>query len=283
MAVDEGRKQQRVHDSEGTGFGGPFVLRALGAEVVAIGCEPDGTNINAGVGSEHPAALAALVKSSAARLGIAHDGDGDRLVLCDETGATLDGDEVLTFLACHALERGTLAGGKLVVTVQSNLGVDAAVRSAGGTVVRCDVGDRYVTAAMARLGAVLGGESSGHLVFSRISPTGDGLVGAIEAIRVMIESGRPLSELRKRLVRFPQKTAAIRVRNKRPLEACDAIAAAIRDAEAALGERGRVLVRYSGTEPKIRLLVEGPGDAEVALWIDRLRDAVARDLETVRD
>jgi phosphoglucosamine mutase len=131
--------------------------------------------------------------------------------------------------------------------------------------------------------SVLGGESSGHLVFSRISPTGDGLVGAIEAIRVMIESGRPLSELRKRLVRFPQKTAAIRVRNKRPLEACDAIAAAIRDAEAALGERGRVLVRYSGTEPKIRLLVEGPGDAEVGLWMGRLRDAVARDLETVRD
>jgi len=258
----------------------PFVLRALGAEVVAIGCEPDGTNINAGVGSEHPAGLAALVRSSGARLGIAHDGDGDRLVLCDETGAILDGDEVLTFLACHALARGTLAGGKLIVTVQSNLGVDAAVRAAGGTVVRCDVGDRYVTAAMAREGAVLGGESSGHLVFSRISPTGDGLVGALEAIRVLIESGKPLSELRRRLVRFPQKTAAIRVREKRPLEACDAIASAIRDAEAALGERGRVLVRYSGTEPKIRLLVEGPDDAEVARWIDRLRDAVASDLET---
>lgn len=257
----------------------PFVLRALGAEVVAIGCEPDGRNINAGVGSEHPAALAALVQNSGARLGIAHDGDGDRLVLCDETGATLDGDEVLTLLACHALERGALADGKLVVTVQSNLGVDAAVRRAGGRIIRCDVGDRYVTAAMAREGAVFGGESSGHLVFSRISPTGDGLVGAIEAIRVMIESGKPLSELRRRLVRFPQRTSAIRVREKRPLEACDAIATTIRGAEAALGDRGRVLVRYSGTEPKIRLLVEGPDDAEVAHWMERLREAVVRDLE----
>lgn len=166
----------------------PFVLRALGADVISIGCEPDGTNINAGVGSEHPEGLAALVKECGARFGIAHDGDGDRLVLCDESGATLDGDEILTFLACHGLERGTLAGGRLVITVQSNLGVDAAVRRAGGTVIRCDVGDRYVTAAMAREGAVLGGESSGHLVFSRISPTGDGLAGALEAIRVMLES-----------------------------------------------------------------------------------------------
>ena len=259
----------------------PFVLQTLGADVVAIGCEPDGTNINAGVGSEHPEGLAALVKNSGARLGIAHDGDGDRIVLCDEAGATLDGDEILTLLACRALERGTLAGGKLVITVQSNLGVDAAVRAAGGTVVRCDVGDRYVTAAMALEGAVLGGESSGHLVFSRISPTGDGLAGALEAIRVMIESGKPLSELRKRLVRFPQKSEAIRVREKIPLEACASLATAIREAEAALGERGRVLVRYSGTEPKIRLLVEGPDDAEVARWMERLRDAVAKDLDRV--
>ena len=257
----------------------PFVLRALGADVTAIGCEPDGTNINAGVGSEHPEALAALVKESGARLGIAHDGDGDRVVLCDETGAVLDGDEILTLLACHALERGKLDGGKLVVTVQSNLGVDAAVRRAGGSVVRCDVGDRYVTAAMAREGAVFGGESSGHLVFSQISPTGDGLIGALESIRVMIESGKPLSELRRRLVRFPQRSEAIRVQEKLPMEGCATLAAAIRDAEAALGERGRVLVRYSGTEPKIRLLVEGPDDAEVARWMNRLRDAVGRDLE----
>ncbi|HUG12529.1 MAG TPA: phosphoglucosamine mutase [Opitutaceae bacterium] len=259
----------------------PFVLRALGAEVVSIGCEPDGTNINSGVGSENPAALGALVKTSGSRLGVAHDGDGDRLVLCDETGSVLDGDEILTFLACHALERGTLTGGKLVVTVQSNLGVDAAVRRAGGSVVRCDVGDRYVTDAMEREGAVIGGESSGHLVFSQVSPTGDGLIGALESIRVMIESGRPLSELRRRLVRFPQRTEAIRVREKQPIEACATLTAAIQNAEAALSDRGRVLVRYSGTEPKIRLLVEGPDESEVALWMDRLREAVGRDLQKV--
>jgi phosphoglucosamine mutase len=257
----------------------PFVLRALGADVVAIGCEPDGTNINAGLGSEHPEALAELVKNSGARFGIAHDGDGDRLVLCDEAGSVLDGDEILTLLACHALERGTLAGGKLVVTVQSNLGVDAAVRRAGGSVVRCDVGDRYVTAAMTREGAVFGGESSGHLVFSQISPTGDGLVGALKSIRVMIETGKPLSELRRQLVRFPQMTEAIRVREKLPIDACATLSAGIREAETALGDRGRVLVRYSGTEPKIRLLVEGPDVAEVAHWIERLHAAVGRDLD----
>jgi phosphoglucosamine mutase len=261
----------------------PFVMRALGADVISIGCEPDGTNINAGVGSEHPAALAALVKNAGARLGIAHDGDGDRLVLCDETGSVLDGDEMLTLLACHAIERGALAGGKLVVTVQSNIGVDAAVRRAGGSVVRCDVGDRYVTAAMAREGAVFGGESSGHLVFSQVSPTGDGLVGALESIRVMIETGKPLSELRKQLVRFPQMTEAIRVREKLPIEACSTLMSTIREAGVALGQRGRVLVRYSGTEPKIRLLVEGPAESEVTQWMNRLREAVGRDLETVRD
>lgn len=258
----------------------PAALRAFGAEITAIGCEPDGTNINAGVGSEHPEALAALVKTAGARLGIAHDGDGDRLVLCDETGSVLDGDEVITLLAIHALGQGTLDGGKVVITVQSNLGVDVAVREAGGRVVRCDVGDRHVTTAMRREGATLGGESSGHFVFSRISPAGDGLVAAIEVTKVMLATGQPLSELRQRLVRLPQATAALHVREKRPLEACKAIAAAISEAEAALGADGRVLVRYSGTEPKIRLLVEARSEGDVATWMKRLREAVCGDLET---
>lgn len=261
----------------------PEILRSLGADVVALGCEPDGRNINAGVGSEHPEALAAGVRKHGARIGIAHDGDGDRVVLCDEKGGVLDGDEILTFMACDALERGTLAGGTLVVTVQSNLGVDVAVIAAGGRVVRCDVGDRYVIAAMIREGAVLGGESSGHVIFPRISPSGDGLVAALEVIRVLLATGRPLSDLRRRLVRFPQESLAIRVREKRPLEQCPGIASAIRDAEAAFGTEGRVLVRYSGTEPKIRLLVEGRDAPAVARWMETLRAAVARELDIVRD
>jgi len=261
----------------------PIVLRALGATVITLGCEPDGANINAGVGSEHPQGMAAGVLKEHARMGIAHDGDGDRVVFCDEQGVVLDGDEVLTFLACHALSRGTLAGGKLVVTIQSNLGVDAAVSASGGRVVRSDVGDRYVSAAMTREGAVLGGESSGHFIFPKISPTGDGLVAAIEVIRVMLATGKPLSELRRKLVRFPQATLAIRVREKRPLVECEAIHDAIILAEATLGAEGRVLVRYSGTEPKIRLLVEGRREGEVARWLAKLRTAVEQDLKVVRD
>lgn len=261
----------------------PAVLRKLGAEVEAIGCEPDGANINQGIGSEHPEKLAELVKDCGARIGIAHDGDGDRVVLCDENGSVLDGDEVLTLLACHGLKKGTLSGGRLVVTVQSNLGVDAAVKAAGGSVVRSDVGDRYVIAAMEREGATLGGESSGHFVFPRISPTGDGLVGALEVVKVMLETGEPLSALRRALSKFPQETDAIRVRAKRSLGECAKITQAIQAAEAALGDDGRVLVRYSGTEPKIRLLVEGKDSGEVGRWLEALRDAVAEDLEVVRD
>lgn len=257
----------------------PAVLRSLGAVVTALGCQSDGTNINAGVGSEHPDGLAASVLRVGARIGIAHDGDGDRVLLCDEKGGILDGDEILTILACHALETGVLAGRTLVITVQSNLGVDAAVKRAGGRVVRTDVGDRHVMAAMAREGAVLGGESSGHVILSAHSPTGDGLAAAIAVIRVMLATGRPLSDLRRRLVRFPQASAAIPVRGKPPLERCAAIAGVIRDAESALGTDGRVLVRYSGTEPKIRLLVEARDQQAVTGWMDRLREAVRRDLE----
>jgi phosphoglucosamine mutase len=259
----------------------PAVLRALGAEVIGIGDRPDGTNINAAVGSEHPELLAARVRESGARLGVAHDGDGDRCVFCDETGSVLDGDEVLTLLALHALAKGALAASTLVVTVQSNLGVDAAVNAAGGRVARTSVGDRYVIERMLADGARLGGESSGHIICADVAPTGDGLVAALKVIEVMRETGRPLSELRKALRLFPQATRNLKVREKRDLAACTALSREIAALENELGAQGRVLVRFSGTEAKLRLLVEGPTPAVVEDGVNRLKQAAEVDLQVL--
>lgn len=257
------------------------VLRELGAELVLLGHSPDGANINAGVGSQHPEAMCAAVPPHAARLGIAHDGDADRCILCDERGDVLDGDEILTVLAVHALEHGRLAKNTLVVTMQSNLGVDAAVTAKGGRVLRTSVGDRYVIERMLAEQANLGGESSGHVICAEIAPTGDGLVAALKVLEVMLATGQPLSQLRGALRKFPQLTAALAVREKKPLETLPTLSAAIVALERELGARGRLLVRYSGTEPKLRLLVEGPGDDAVRAAMDRLQAAVRADLEIV--
>jgi len=246
---------------------------------VQFGDHPDGRNINANVGSEHPEALAEQVRSHSARIGIAHDGDGDRCVLCDETGAILDGDEILAILACHALKQGLLPTNTLVVTVQSNLGLDEAVRAAGGEVCRTQVGDRYVMEEMRRVGARLGGESSGHVICADIAPTGDGLVAALRVLEVMRETGRPLSELRQALRRYPQASAAVPVARKIPLEERPRLREAIAAIEAEFGKKGRVLVRYSGTEPKLRLLVEGPDQPRVEAGMRRLQEALAAESE----
>jgi len=258
-----------------------LVLEQLGASLTLLGSTPDGQNINAGVGSEHTEKMCATVRSAGARLGIAHDGDADRCILCDERGEVLDGDEILTILAVHALKHGRLANKTLVVTVQSNLGVDAAVTAAGGRVCRAQVGDRYVIEQMLAAGAGLGGESSGHVICSEVSPTGDGLVAALKVIEVMLATGQPLSELRRVLGKFPQQSTALTVKEKKPLESLPTLPAAIKSVETELGANGRVLVRYSGTEPKLRLLVEGPTVAVVQATLGRLIAAARTDLEVL--
>lgn len=260
----------------------PTVLRSLGADIVGIGADPDGKNINAGVGSEHAAALASFVRRTpGARLGIAHDGDGDRCVLCDEAGQLLDGDEILTILATHGIRRGTLPGGTLVVTIHSNLGVDAAVQAVGGRVLRTAVGDRYVIERMLSENAMLGGESSGHIICADVAPAGDGLVGALKVIQVMLETGKPLSALRRELTKFPQRSIALKVREKLPVEGLPRLSAAIKGLEAELGATGRVLVRYSGTESKLRLLVEGPTEAIVSDGMERIEAAARSELSVL--
>jgi len=256
----------------------PVVLRALGATLVQLGHAPDGRNINAGVGSEHPESLAAQVRATGARLGVAHDGDGDRCVLADESGAVLDGDEILAILATDALAHGTLDARTLVVTVQSNLGVDKVVRAAGGRVARTPVGDRYVSEYMRVVGANLGGESSGHVLCTDVVPTGDGLVAALKVMNVMLTTGQPLSELRRVLKKIPQATANLRVREKRPLESLPALGAAIAALEAGLGDHGRVLVRWSGTEPKLRFLVENTDEAVAKHGLEQLLKAAKAEL-----
>jgi phosphoglucosamine mutase len=256
----------------------PSLLRRLGADVTVIGAAPDGRNINAGCGSQHPGAMCRAVLERGARIGIAHDGDADRLVVADETGTVVDGDATLAILADHALARDRLNHRTLVATVQSNLGLRRFLEQAGGRLVQTPVGDRYVIEAMLAGGYNLGGENSGHIIFSDLAPCGDGLAAALLMLAAMLDAGKPLSQMSRALVRFPQETRAIRVARKPDLESLPGLSAAIAAGEARLGEAGRVMVRYSGTEPKIRLLVEGPEAGLVREILATLEAAVQAEL-----
>lgn len=256
----------------------PGVLRSLGAEVTLFHGEPNGSNINKGCGSTYPEEIRRLVLETGAQIGISHDGDADRVVLCDELGEIVDGDEILAMSALDALARGTLTGKTLVATVMSNFGLDDCLASAGGRVLRTKVGDRYVVEAMRKGNFNIGGEQSGHLVFLDHGTTGDGLLAALQVLRIMSESGRPLSELRRVLKKYPQAQRNLRVREKPPLDAplLAEVAHLVAVTEAALAGKGRVLLRYSGTEPKIRLLIEGPDEVMISEAADRIADALRR-------
>ena len=248
----------------------PLVLQALGAEIHALNVKPDGININANCGSTHPEQMQAATKKFGARLGLAHDGDADRLLVCDETGSMLDGDEMLAVIGLDLLRRGLLAKKTLVATVMSNLGLDECIAAAGGKVLRSGVGDRYVLELMLKHNLNLGGEQSGHMILRDYNTTGDGLVTALELLRIMQATGRPLSDLRQGLTKYPQLLVNLKVQKRIPLEELPEVAEAVRAVEAELGKAGRVLLRYSGTEPKIRLLVETRDPALLQPTTDRI-------------
>ncbi|MGZ0656039.1 phosphoglucosamine mutase [Coraliomargarita sp. W4R53] len=256
----------------------PAVFRRWGPSLYLIGDQPDGVNINDGVGSECPEQLARAVVEQGANIGIAHDGDGDRLVVCDETGTIVDGDILLAIFGRYAMQAGALKAGALVATIHSNLGLDCALREVGARVERVGVGDRHVASRMREMGANIGGESSGHIIFSDFATTGDGLLAAIKIIELMLKTGKSLSELRQEVTLFPQCTLNIRVAEKIPLASLSALQLAIEEVEASLGEEGRVLVRYSGTEPKLRLLVEGRNQSQVAQALKRIEIAARQGL-----
>ena len=248
----------------------PWILRELGADSLIAHHEPTGTNINENCGSTHPSEIQRLVKETGAHVGITHDGDADRALLCDENGELVDGDEIMAIAAVDFLRHGRLHGDTLVATVMSNFGLDETVQSHGGRVLRTKVGDRYVIEEMMRENYNVGGEQSGHMIFRDFATTGDGIVSALQVLRIMIETGKPLSELKKVLRKYPQAQRNLKVRVKPPLEELTGVQSLLVEAEKALDGKGRVLLRYSGTEPKIRLLIEGREQDVINSHADRI-------------
>ncbi len=258
-----------------------MAFQLLGADLILRGVEPNGLNINEGVGSEYPEEFAKVFKESGARIGIAHDGDGDRIIMCDENGEIVPGDQILGIIALNALAKGQLAKKIFVATFYSNKGLDAAIEKAGGTVVRSSVGDRNLFQKMEELKANIGGEASGHIIFAEHSKTGDGLLAAIKVIETMIDTGRTLADLRQDIPLLPQILENLKIQERRPMEELHILQQTIKQVEDLLGKDGRVFVRFSGTEPKIRLLVEGPDQEKISEGINLLKAAVMQELKII--
>lgn len=252
----------------------PRLFRELGFDVHVLHASPDGRNINLDCGSTHPASLAAAVKERRCRIGVAFDGDGDRAIFADAHGRIVDGDAVLLMCARHLQHLNQLRGHAIVATVMSNIGLEIALRESGIELIRCPVGDKYVMEEMIRRDLSLGGEQSGHIIFSDHLYTGDGIATALNVLRVMADTGRTLADLAAQLVTYPQVLVNVRVREKRDLQSVPEIAAVMRTVEKRLSGQGRLLVRYSGTEPLLRVMLEGRDQREIQGWAAEIAGAV---------
>lgn len=252
----------------------PCILRELGADVVVAHNEPNGMNINDSCGSTHPDEIQRIVEASDADVGITHDGDADRVLLCDENGEIVDGDEILAIAALDLLKSGQLRDNTLVATVMSNFGLDEALASNQGRVIRTKVGDRYVIEEMVSRNLNLGGEQSGHMIFRDFTTTGDGIISALQVLRIMHTTGEPLSKLKKCLKKYPQAQRNLAVKSKPPIEELREVVKLRDEVERELAGKGRILLRYSGTEPKIRLLIEGRELDKIDKHANRIADAI---------
>jgi phosphoglucosamine mutase len=257
----------------------PAVFTELGADVIPLGIKPNGKNINRDVGALHPEHVAHEVVRRGAALGIALDGDADRVIMVDERGQVVDGDAVMALVALRMLRQDRLPKRTVVTTVMSNLGLERALRAQGGAVVRTSVGDRYVVEAMRGGGYSFGGEQSGHLIFLDHATTGDGIVAALQVLAIMLDEGKPLSELASAAMqRVPQVLQNATFVTRKPVEAMAKMRLAVDKIEKVLGERGRVLVRWSGTEPKLRVMIEGEDEGVIATYAAEILDAAKRDM-----
>jgi phosphoglucosamine mutase len=252
----------------------PCILRELGAEVLVAHNEPNGMNINDACGSTYPEEIQRIVKETGADVGVTHDGDADRVLLCDENGEIVDGDEILAIAAIDLLKNRQLQDNTLVATVMSNFGLNEALVANGGKVIRTRVGDRYVIEEMVARNLNLGGEQSGHIIFRDFTTTGDGIISALQILRIMHTTGLPLSKLKTCLKKYPQAQRNLKVKTKPPIEELSEVVKLRDEAERELGGKGRVLLRYSGTEPKIRLLIEGREMDKIDKHANRIADAI---------
>ncbi len=248
----------------------PPIFRELGAKVIVLNNSPDGTNINEACGSLHPDVIKAAVLGHKADIGIALDGDADRVIMVDEKGADVDGDHIIAMCAIDMKRRGKLKDDTVITTVMANIGFDMAMKKAGIDVIRTKVGDRHVVDEMRRRDAMLGGEQSGHIIFFSRSTTGDGTLSALQVLALMKTSKKPLSELARCMTSYPQVLKNLMVKEKRPLEDLPEVQAIIKEVETTLGNDGRVLVRYSGTENKCRVMLEGKDENQIGILADKI-------------
>ena len=254
----------------------PTVLEELGAKVIAIGVDPNGENINEGCGSLHPEVISRTVLEQGADMGIALDGDADRIIFVDKYGKNVDGDHVLAICGLHMLSRGQLKKKTLVTTVMSNIGLERALKNAGGKIVRTQVGDRYVVEEMVRGNYNLGGEQSGHTVFLDYNPTCDGMLTALQVLAIMRRKGKPLDELTRVMESLPQVLYNVKVKEKKDLSEIPEVSKKIKSIEKLLGQSGRTLIRYSGTEPLLRIMIEGEDEEKLHQWAQEIGELVKK-------